>query len=243
MFNAEYVLAQWKKYFPDAELPVGVFYANDPQGVVVPEKPKDNPRGYTCFFAQIAKLHHGVPLAFSFDNLGCWGAITNIFGGPFNEDATTHLLCDIEKFKKSAEEVLKLRDISPKAKPKGKWLILKPLDKLSETDEPDIFICFGAPDVIAALHTLANYDDTRMDTVICPHGSGCEVAIKYAMAETYSEKPRCVLGGMDVAMRGCMRRELLTFSIPAKRFYNMAANMDDSFLDTYIWKGLKKGTR
>ena len=75
--------------------------------------------------------------------------------------------------------------------------------------------------------------------MIVPFGSGCEQAFKFAFSEAKKENPRAVLGGMDVAMRGCMKHDQQTFSVAASTFYNMVGNMDKSFLNTYIWQGLK----
>ena len=233
------IISKWQNYFAGQEMPVAVFYADTLHGAEYVKKPAENPRGYTCMFAQLAKVHHGECVAFDKDNLGCWGAIENLFGGPFIEDATVRLLVEIEKFKTNREQVLALNNINPKATPTGKYVIFKPFKSLTEDDKPEIFCIFAKPDVIAALHTLVSFDNTRIDNVIVPFGSGCEQAIKFAFSEANKENPRAVLGGMDVAMRGCMKQEMQIFSFAASTFYNMVGNMDKSFLNTYIWQGLK----
>lgn len=233
------IIEKWQVYFPDQEMPIAVFYADDLHGAEYVKKPADNPRGYTCMFAQLVKIHRGESVVFDKENLGCWGAIENLFGGPFVEDATVNLLVEIEKFKADREQVIELNRINPKADPTGKYIIFKPFEQLSEEDEPEIFCVFAKPDVVAALHTLVSYDNTRIDNVIVPFGSGCEQSIKFAFSEARNENPRAVLGGMDVAMRGCVKSEQQLFSFAAKTFYNMVGNMDKSFLNTYIWQGLK----
>ena len=233
------IINKWQNYFAGQEMPIAVFYADTLHGAEYVKKPAENPRGYTCMFAQQAKVHHGECVAFDKDNLGCWGAIENLFGGPFIEDATVRLLVEIEKFKANREQVLALNNINPKATPRGKYVIFKPFKSLTEDDKPEIFCIFAKPDVIAALHTLVSFDNTRIDNVIVPFGSGCEQAIKFAFSEANKENPRAVLGGMDVAMRGCMKQEMQIFSFAASTFYNMVGNMDKSFLNTYIWQGLK----
>ena len=233
------IISKWQNYFAGQEMPVAVFYADTLHGAEYVKKPAENPRGYTCMFAQLAKVHHGECVAFDKDNLGCWGAIENLFGGPFIEDATVRLLVEIEKFKANREQVLALNNINPKATPTGKYVIFKPFKSLTEDDKPEIFCIFAKPDVIAALHTLVSFDNTRIDNVIVPFGSGCEQAIKFAFSEANKENPRAVLGGMDVAMRGCMKQEMQIFSFAASTFYNMVGNTDKSFLNTYIWQGLK----
>lgn len=259
------IINKWQEYFPKQEMPIAVFYADTLHGAEYVKKPADNPRGYTCMFAQLAKaaiereqsgarsgsaereqarpkvmVHRGEAVAFDKDNLGCWGAIENLFGGPFVEDATVRLLVEIEKFKADREQVLALNRINPKAEQTGKYIIFKPVELLTGEDVPEIFCIFAKPDVIAALHTLVSFDNTRIDNVIVPFGSGCEQAFKFAFSEAKKENPRAVLGTMDVAMRGCMKHDRQTFSVAAATFYNMVMNMDKSFLNTYIWQGLKR---
>lgn len=231
---------KWQRYFPEQPLPVAVFYSDELHGADYAPKPPMNSRGYTCFFAQLAKLHQGHCMAFDKDNLGCWGAVGSFFGGPYQEDVTVKLLVEIEKFKIDREQVNTLHRINPQAAPTGRYIIFKPLDKLDEDDNPEIFCIFAKPDVIAALHTLASFDNTRIDNVIVPFGSGCEQAFKFTFAEGKKNDPRAVIGGMDVAMRGCVKPDQMTFSATASFFYNMVANMDRSFLITYIWQGLSR---
>lgn len=230
----------WEKYFPTAEHPIAAFYSDTLSGAVYQPKPADNSRGYTCIFAQMARLHKGTALAFDADNLGCFGSRQAIFGGEYPEEATVKLLCEIEKFKIDRKQANMMHDINPKAKPTGKYLIMKPLDQLSEDDQPEIYFVFAKPDVISALHTLASFDDTRVDNVIVPFGSGCEGVLAFPLEENRKENPRVVLGGMDTAMRSYVKPELLTIAMPASRFKRMIDNANSSFLDTYIWQGLRR---
>lgn len=228
----------WERYFPNAELPVAVFYSDTLQGAEYPKKPADNQRGYTCLYAQLARVHKGEALAFDPENLGCFGAMKSIYGG-YNEDAEVKLLVEIERFKKNRECVRSMCSVNPKASPRGRYIIFKPWNTLAEDDNPEIVCIFAKPDMVSALHTWASFDISRLDNVIVPHGAGCEVMLTFALAENESERPRCVLGGMDTAMRLCLKPEIQTFSIPYRRFEEMASFADETFLDTYIWQPLK----
>ena len=104
--------------------------------------------------------------------------------------------------------------INPKAKPTGKYAIFKPFSQLTEDDEPEIFCIFAKPDVIAALHTLASFDNNRIDNVIVPFGSGCEQTFKFAFSE---------------ALTGRNKIKKVAFQVIDS----------DSFL-TYIWRGIYK---
>ena len=128
------IISKWQAYFPEQEMPIAVFYADTLHGAEYVNKPAENPRGYTCMFAQLAKVHRGDAVAFDKDNLGCWGAIENLFGSPFVEDATVRLLVEIEKFKADREQVLAMNRINPKAEPTGKYIIFKPVECLRSFD-------------------------------------------------------------------------------------------------------------
>ena len=236
------VLEKWNTHFHGVSLPVGVFYSDELNGAEYLKKPAENSRGYTCIFAQMAKVHKGHSIAFDVNNLGCWGSVGTIFGGTYQEDQTVELLVDIEHFKKSREQVLALHHTNPKANPTGRYLIMKQYNQLTEEDQPEIVIIFAKPDMIAVMHCLAGFDETRIDNVIVPFGSGCEQLLSFAFNEAKQTNPRAILGGMDLAMRNCIKQDVLTFSITHSRFIEIVRNMDDSFLNTYIWKGLKSRT-
>lgn len=234
----ESVAALWKHHFPNREQPIAVFYADTLHGATYPAKPADNQRGYTCLHAQLARLHKGEALAFDPDNLGCFGAMKSLYGG-YNEEAEVKLLVEIERFKADRECVRSMSRVNPSAQPQGRYLIFKPWSTLTEEDTPQVVCIFANADMISALHTWASFDVSRLDNVIVPHGAGCEVMLTFAFAEIHNEQPRCVLGGMDTAMRQFIKPDIQTFSIPFKRFEQMVTFADKTFLDTYIWKTLK----
>ena len=233
------VLEKWNNYFTGISLPIAVFYSNKLNGAEYVGKPVENPKGYTCIFAQMSKLHRGQSVAFDVNNLGCFGSIQTIFGGLYDEDRVVELFVNIEHFKKDREQVAAMYHTNPKAGLTGKYLIMKPYDQLTEEDCPEIVILFTKPDVISAMHCLMSFDDTRVDTMIVPFGSGCEQLLSFAFNECKQTNARAVLGGMDLAMRGCVKENLQTLSIPHTRFIQMVHNMDESFLSTYIWKAIK----
>ncbi len=232
------VLDLWERYFTNAELPIAVFYSDALHGAEYPKKPAENQRGYTCLYAQLARVHKGEALAFDSENLGCFGAMKSIYGG-YNEEVEVKLLVEIERFKKNRECVRSMCSVNPKASPRARYLIFKPWNTLTEEDHPEIVCIFANPDMISALHTWASFDVSQLDNVIVPHGAGCEVMLTFAFAENGRESPRCVLGGMDTAMRLCLKPDIQTFSIAYRRFAEMASFADETFLDTRIWQPLK----
>ena len=69
---------------------------------------------------------------------------------------------------------------------------------------------------------------------------GCDTLIGFAMKELGSDNPRAVLGLFDPPARGCVKANLLNFSVPWPKLLSMIDNMDDCFLNTYIWDGIRK---
>jgi hypothetical protein len=47
----------------------------------------------------------------------------------------------------------------------------------------------------------------------------------------------------DVSARPCVPADVLTFSVPIKRFIRMIANMEESFLVTPSWRKVLKRIR
>ena len=237
-------MEQWEKYFPGSELPLACFYSDDLHGAKYATKPKENKKGYTCIFSQLAPVRAGKPRAFDQDSFGCFGA-TGTLGfsnTPTKEeiDYMANFLINEERFKKSKGHVMGMMEANPPLPAKGKYLVVKRWDTLSEQDAPQVVSFFVSPDAIAGLFSLANYDTINPHGVISPFGSGCDTLIGFAMKECESSNPKGVIGGFDPPMRACVKPNLLTFSVPYIRLITMLGNMDDCFLNTYIWEGIHK---
>jgi hypothetical protein len=97
----------------------------------------------------------------------------------------------------------------------------------------------AAPDVLAGLYTLANYDRPDPHGVVAPMGSGCASILQYPLEETNSTNPRCVLGMFDVSARPRVPATTLTLAAPMRRIEEMALNMDESFLITASWQAVR----
>jgi len=240
----ELFIQKWGKYFPDNELPVACFYSDKKEEVEFSKPPPENKKGYTCIFSQLAPVRRGRARAFNQKNLGCDGAVDMLgFGGiPTKEDIDelADILTNVEKYKKSKEHVIRMAKSNPPISAKGKYLIFKRWDLLAEDDNPQVVLFFVKPDVIGGLHMLANFDTTDPHGVIAPFGVGCDSLIGFAMKEFESESPRAVIGSFDPSARTCLKPNLFSFSIPWPKFVAMVANMDDCFLNTYVWEGIQK---
>jgi uncharacterized protein (DUF169 family) len=234
-------LEKWEKYFPGSDLPIVCYYADELNGVDFPKAPKPNKKGYTCIFSQLAPVRLGKPRAFNQDNFGCWGA-SGLFGFVPSEvdDNMVDFLINVERFKKSKEHVVGMFEANPPLQTQGKYLIFKRWDLLSKADEPQVVLFFCNPDAIGGLHALANFDTMGPHGVIAPFGSGCDSLVGFAMKELKSDEPKAVIGLFDPPARACVKPNLLNFSIPWPKFVTMFENMDDCFLNTYVWEKILK---
>ncbi len=237
-------ITKWEKYFTGNDLPIACFYAVEPKEADFPKAPKPNKKGYTCIFSQLAPVRAGKPRAFNQDNFGCWGASGTLgFGNEPTQEDMDHMvdfLTNVEKFKKSKAHVIGMFAANPPMPAEGKYLIFKRWDMLLESDEPQVVLFFVTPDAMAGLHTLANFDTINPHGVIAPFGSGCDSFIGFAMRELKSDNPKAVIGLLDPPARSCVKPNLLSFSIPWPKFVTMLENMDDCFLNTYIWEKIHK---
>jgi hypothetical protein len=234
-------LEKWEKYFPGSELPIACYYSDELNGAEFPERPKPNKHGLTCIFSQLAPVRKGKARAFNQENLGCWGSkgVLGFIPSEADEQAIDFLV-NVERYKKSAEHIKAMFKTNPPLPAAGKYLILKRWDLLSEEDRPQVVFFFCKPDVLSGLHGLANYDAMHPHGVIAPFWSGCDMLIGFAMKELKSPDPKAVIGLFDPSARICVKPDLLSFSIPWPKFTSMLENMDDCFLNTYVWESIRK---
>ena len=101
-------------------------------------------------------------------------------------------------------------------------------------------IFFAAPDVFSGLFTLAGFDEADPNAVFSPFGAGCATIVQYPWLEKDADRPRAVLGMLDVSARPCVQPDTLTFAAPLKKFVRMVENMEESFLVTPSWKKVRR---
>ena len=236
-------LGKWGKYFGNAELPVAFYYADDDSGA----EPVPPAKGWTCLVAQLAKARNGSPLSFSADSIGCNGG--KRFTG-FSDSVIPgfdyFLSCGIEgkvrgeRYKRDPETVREWMKGHVKLPADGKKLVFKRWDRLASDDNPEVVIFFAKPDVLSGLFTLCNFDRADRNGVIAPFGSGCAAIVQLPWIEKGKESSCGVIGMFDPSARPYVKRDILTFAVPMKRFVEMISYMDESFLITETWSRLEK---
>jgi uncharacterized protein (DUF169 family) len=192
-------------------------------------------------------VREGRSFVYSADTPGCTGGKRYTgFSQTLRPNFEYFLSCGIpgelegERYKKTPELVEEHLQRNPPFQAPAEYLVFKRWDRLMEEDQPVAVVFFATPDVLSGLFTLANYDYANTDGVIAPMGSGCASIINYPYLESASATPRCVLGMFDVSARPCVPEEVLTFTVPMRRFEQMVANMDESFLITKSWNEVRE---
>jgi uncharacterized protein (DUF169 family) len=149
-----------------------------------------------------------------------------------------------ERYKKSPKLVEDFLDELPAMEVPANYVVFKPLkDLMEEDDEEAVVVVFVVdPDQLSALVALTNFDRKGVDNVFTPMGAGCHQIGIYAFREAQKEKPRAVIGLTDLSARKNVRhllgKDVFTFAVPYRRFKEMEANADESFLKRSTWKSL-----
>ncbi len=237
-------IGSWKKYFPGAELPIVFFYSADP-GDAEPAKPSVG-KAHRCVMADLARVRRGASLYFEEASLGCPGA-RRYFGfrtEPMPE--FRHFLSagipgrlEGERYKKTPELVDAMVRGQPEFKAPAKFITFKRWNMIGAADSPEAAVFFAAPDVLAGLFALANFDEECADAVRCPMSSGCGAIVRLPYLEARSPNPKCVLGMFDVSARPFVEENVLSFAVPMAKMARMIGDMKESFLITKSWARIK----
>lgn len=238
----EEFLEKWRKYFNGAELPIAFYYTDEEDRA---QKVK-TPSGHQCVIGVLGRVRKGTPLYFSQETVGCGGG-KRCLGFPFETAPefkyflSTGLPGKVEgeRYKKSPELVEQVLKGWSGFKAPARNIVFKRWDQLEAADEPEVVVFFARPDTLAALFTLANFDQSE-NVVHTPFGAGCSSIVQNAYLEKDAKNPRCVIGMFDISARPFVEKDVLTFAAPMKKFRTMLADMDESFLITHSWDRVKK---
>ncbi|MFW6126113.1 MAG: DUF169 domain-containing protein [Chloroflexota bacterium] len=150
-----------------------------------------------------------------------------------------------ERYIKTPELVLKFIECLPITDIPYGYVVFKPLKYVNPDEEaPEVVIFLADMDQLGALVALANYERETNENVIIPQAAGCQAIGIYPFREARAERPRAVVGLMDVAARLAIKRQLkddvISFAMPFALFQEMEANVPGSFLERITWKELLK---
>jgi len=110
--------------------------------------------------------------------------------------------------------------------------VMKPLSEVTDDEiaETAIVVFVANADQLSALATLANFDRPTNDNVSTLFGSGCGSLVMQVLDQARAERPKAVIGLTDITARKYLDKNVLSFSVPFKRFVEMEANVEGSFL-------------
>lgn len=209
------------------------------------------PEPGTCIITLLPHAREGKTLCFSAESKICGGArrYLGFSANAVMPDFEYFLSYGIpgkiegERYKKSPDLVRESMKLSEPIKAPKPFIVFKRWDNLTASDEPEIVVFMAGLDTIAGLFTLANFDESEPNAVICPFGSGCSSIVYHPYQELRSARPRCILGMFDISARPYVGENSLSFAVPFPKFRRMVDNMDESFLTTGSWASLRKRER
>ncbi|MGO8703850.1 MAG: DUF169 domain-containing protein [Candidatus Brocadiia bacterium] len=233
----------WAKYFGEAELPLGFYYANH-EACCQRLRPTV---GHACLIGQLGQVRKGRTLCVSGDSVSCFGGKRYLgFRKEVIPDFEYFLSCGIpgkvigERYKKSPQIVRQAMANQPSFDAPAKYAVFKRWDKLEESDPVEVVIFFAIPDVLSGLFTLANFDETDPCAVMAPFGAGCGAITLYPYLEKDRNPPRSVIGMFDISARPFVPACTISFATPMAKFERMVENMGESFLTTASWARVKR---
>lgn len=222
--------------------PVAVFTSKE-----IPENAVQFRKGvWGCVVAMLNAASEGRTAAFSRETVACQGGRAGLGIQKFE-------LGNIEYFLSVGREDLKKGELYKKNPHLARYyiqnmpdietddyVIMKPLSEVQEHEIPQIIVFLVNADQLSGLATLANYDQETQDNVKLSFGAGCAQSILYGLDAEQKNSVSCYIGLTDPSARKCIPKELLSFTIPFKRFLEMEECVENSFLQTNTWEFISK---
>ena len=201
----------------------------------------------SCIIPLVLAATKGKTTAFARETTGCGGGTVGLgfgnayknFPGGFNYFLSVGRgegYPEGEAYKKTPELVDDFVQCLPITDIPYQYVLFEPLSQLDpEKEKPEAIIFYVNVDQVSALTVLANYDREGFENVVAPFGAGCHSICLMPVNEGLKEKPRAVIGLFDITVRPMVDANMLTFTIPYKRFLEMEENVAGSFLEKHQW--------
>lgn len=144
-----------------------------------------------------------------------------------------------ERFYKTPELAGKFIDSLPMTDVPTEYVVFKPLEQVTDQENPKLVVFLVNADQLSALVVLADYGRGTNESVVAPFGASCH-SIIFGYQEAEKDNPRGVIGFFDISQRKHVDRETLSFTIPYKMLQEMEVNVEGSFLEMDVWKKLQE---
>ena len=215
--------------------------------------------GWGCVGATMLAVSKGKTAVFDRQSYGCPGGGVGLgFGNAYEERcfaidsllstgdpeaakqyrAGSHM-AEGERFFKTPELVRQWLTRLPMTEVPTEYVVMKPLELITEADPPELVVFLANPDQLSALIVMTDFSTGGAEPALAPFGGACQ-SVLYGYAEAKRETPRGVLGFFDIAQRHRVPHDILSYTVPWKLFLQMEADVEDSFLRLGDWRKLRE---
>lgn len=196
------------------------------------------PQRHTCIFAYHHAWLRGQTLKLTSTNFGCLGCGYWLFGkeGRTRKEMVNFLV-DTEGLKCSKDAMERWLSINEPYHSKHKTLFIGPF-RSSKDDFLKTVTFFVNADQLSALVIAANYvhNGESENPVTIPFGSGCMQLL--TLPDSF-DQPHAIVGSTDLAMRGYLSPDILSFTVNRSMFEKLCTIGRESFLEKGFLTGLQ----
>ncbi len=105
--------------------------------------------------------------------------------------------------------------------------------------KPDVVVSFVTPDQLSAMVFLHDFRRSDYDNTIVAATSGCASLFRVPLAELGKERPKAVIGNLDIAARPYLDERLLSFSVTGETFLTMLEDTGACFFHAPFWRRIR----